>query len=78
MEWISVKDRNKPRECLPMDGTTFLALWKGQFCLASYDDDIDNFWFQMLPGVYTGDMKVDHEREGKFTHWCSLKYPEDY
>lgn len=78
MEWISVKDTKDPRECLPLDGSTFLALWKGQFCLASYDEDIDRFWLQMLPGLYTNDMKVDLEREGKFTHFCILKYPEDY
>jgi hypothetical protein len=78
MEWITITDRSKIREYLPLDGNTFLALWKGQFCLASYDDIIDHFWLQMLPGAFTGDLKVEHEREGKFTHWCKLEFPKDY
>lgn len=78
MEWITIKDRNKVRFEIPIDVSTFLALWKGQFCLASYDEEIDHFYLQMLPGTYNGDMKVDHEREGKFTHFCKLEYPEDY
>lgn len=78
MKLNKIKDRNNVRKELPMHGSTFLALWKGQFCLACYDEDIDHFWIQMLPGTYSADMKVDHEREGKFTHWCKLEYPEDY
>jgi hypothetical protein len=73
MNWINVKDQT-----LPKDESTFLALWKGQFCLASWDSEIQRFWLQMLPGQMSGDMKVDPEREGKFTHWCKLEYPEDY
>ena len=77
MEWITI-DKARVRDFLPMDGSTFLALWKGQFCLASYDEDIDHFWIQMQPGVYSGDMQVSHEREGKFTHYCNLEFPEGY
>jgi len=77
MKWITI-DRDKPREFLPMDGSTFLALWKGQFCLTSYDDTIDKFWLQMLPGGFLGDQSVCHEREGKFSHYAKLEFPEDY
>lgn len=73
MQWINVKDQP-----LPKDGSTFLALWKGQFCLISWDEDIERFWLQMLPGQYERDMEVAPERELKFTHWCKLIYPEDY
>ncbi len=77
-EWIKVEDKNIVRHYLPMYGTTFLALWKGQFCLASFDEDIDRFWLQMLPGQLSGDMEVSLEREGKFTHYRVLDYPKDY
>jgi hypothetical protein len=78
MKWNTIEDRNAPRKYLPMDGETFLAIWKGQFCLSCYDDEEDCFWLQMLPGTYSGDMKLIKEREYKFTHWCKLEYPLDY
>lgn len=78
MYWIKIDRKNNVRKQLPIDGSTFLALWKGQFCLVSFDEDIDHFWLNMQPGVYRADMKVDHEREGKFTHYSILEFPLDY
>ncbi len=73
IKWINVKDN-----CLPKDESTFLALWKGQFCLAAWDSEIERFYLQMLPGTYVSDMEVEPEREAKFTHWARLQYPDDY
>ncbi len=73
MEWISIENRDQ----LPKDNV-FLALWKGAFCIVEYKEDDDHFYMGMMPACYTGFMKVDHEREGKFTHYCDLKYPPDY
>ena len=73
MQWINVEEQPVPR-----DGETYLALWKGQFCLTAFDEDEDAFWLQMLPGRYAGDMLLPEERVGKFTHWYKLEYPKDY
>ncbi len=77
MEWIKIPDTENVRKYLPKD-KVFLALWKGQFCLADYDEEIDRFWLQMLPGTYEYDMQVPLERERKFTHYCNLELPKDY
>ena len=56
----------------------FLALWKGAICLAEYDDEEGRFYIAMMPAGMAGIMKVEQERERKFTHFCELKMPEDY
>ena len=62
----------------PKDGEVYLALWKGCFCLASWDEEINCFWLSMYPGTYEKDMIVSPEREFKFTHYAVLKKPDDY
>jgi len=73
MKWLSAKDAP-----LPKDESTFLALWKGQFCLAAWDEEDNRFWVCWMPNQSTISWKVDPEREGKFTHWAKLERPEDY
>ncbi len=78
MQWVTIKDKRKPRESLPKYGSTFLALWKGYFCLACFDSEVNHFWVHLLPGTCSIHTKVDHKEEKKFTHYCILQYPEDY
>jgi hypothetical protein len=77
MQWIKINNPD-PRLQLPLDGSTFLATWKGQFCLTSFDEEENKFWLQMLPGVHDSDMLVEHEREKKFSYYAKLEYPKDY
>lgn len=73
MKWIKVNDRFD----LPKD-KVFFALWKGCFCIAEYDDEECRFYISMSPCICPGSMKVEQDREIKFTHYCICEYPEDY
>lgn len=77
MKWkeIPEDDNQNARLYMPMDGTTFLAIWKGQFCLASFIEERDLFSIVMLPGMGGIFVEIAKEREGKFTHWTFLVYP---
>lgn len=77
MKWNKVPDHCRSREVLPKDGE-FLALWKGSICLCEYSMEENCFWIAMYPSQQAGFMRVSHDREGKFTHWCQLELPEDY
>ena len=77
MEWIAIPKSIEPRQYLPM-GSVFLALWKGAFVIAEFDKDANCFYICCLPAQMAGIMKVDREREGKFTHYCKLEFPKDY
>ena len=77
MKWIKCPEgMHNGRACLPLD-KQFFAIWKGCICIAEYDSDDDCFYICTLPAQY-GVMKVDRERECKFTHYCEIVYPEDY
>lgn len=76
LKWIKITNPAIRNE-LPKD-KVFLALWKGCFAIAEYDEDEDRFYICFMPACMSGIMKVAHEREGKFTHYCNLEYPEDY
>lgn len=56
----------------------FLALWKGAVGLCQYDEEENAFYWCNQPAVYAGIMRVSHEREAKFTHWCDVTIPDDY
>jgi hypothetical protein len=56
----------------------FLALWKGVICIAEYDQDEDKFYICFYPAQNASIMKVENERENKFTHWYELTCPQDY
>jgi len=71
MKWNKVTNRND----MPFD-RKFLALWKGAICLASYDEELNQFWLCLDPDC--GVMLIAHERENKFTHWAELQKPDDY
>lgn len=77
MDWIKIKDRNHAAQELPKD-RIFLALWKGSFCIAEWDKEEQRFYIGMMPCIMIGMMRIEPEREIKFTHWCELKLPEDY
>ena len=74
MQWIKTND---PRHELPKD-EKFLALWKGCICLVEWDDEDNHFYASTFPASSGGIMRISHERMEKFTHYCKLKFPEDY
>lgn len=77
MKWIKISNPHIVREELPKD-KQFLALWKGQFGICEFNEDEDFFCLCLLPAQMAGIMNVSREREGKFTHYALLEYPEDY
>lgn len=77
MEWIKIPDNEYARNYLPKN-EPFLALWKGTYCITEFDDEDDHFYICFLPAQMSGIIKVDHEREAKFTHYCKLELPKDY
>ena len=76
MKWIRLTKGNERQE-LPRD-KQFFCLWKGQFGLSEFDEEENCFYLCFLPAQMSGMMKVDRDREGKFTHYCIPDYPEDY
>lgn len=77
MNWIKIKNRDYAIAEMPKD-RVFLSLWKGAICITEFDEEERAFYICMFPAAMAGIMKVSQEREGKFTHWCELKLPEDY
>ena len=77
MDWIKIKNKNNAIAELPKD-KVFLALWKGTICITEFYEEERAFYICMMPAQMSGIMRVDQEREGKFTHWCELNIPEDY
>lgn len=73
MKWIEIRDRSE----LPRD-KVFLGLWKGAICLCEFDENDQRFYICMMPACTSGIMKVDQEREGKFTHYMLIDLPKDY
>lgn len=77
MQWQEIKNKNHlARHELPQD-RPFFAIWKGAYCIAEYNDEWDLFSICYLPAQMAGIMTVSRDREGKFTHWCEIKNPEE-
>jgi hypothetical protein len=63
---------------MPMDGTVFLAIWKGRISMCQFDGE-SNFYIIFEPGNYSQCMKIDRDRENKFSHWMPLPpCPKDF
>ena len=71
IKWIYAKE-----EPFPKDEQNYLAIFKGQFCLAAWDEDDDNYTLMWMPNTYTEAWVVDKDRfQQKVTHWAHLVYP---
>ena len=73
IKWVNVKE--KP---FPKDGENYLALFKGQFCLLTWDEDKERHIMAWMPNSYDHVWELAPERERKITHWAKLVLPEDY
>lgn len=77
MKWKKLINKPFDRNELPKN-EPFLALWKGGICLVEYCEDENCFYACNLPAQSAGLTRISHEREGKFTHFCEIEFPEDY
>ncbi len=79
MNWITIKNTEYPRHEMPMDGSTFISLWKGRISLTQFDEEEGRFYIIWFPAEYPASARIEQEREDKFTHWMKLPgLPEDY
>lgn len=77
MEWVAIPKSAEPRQYLPLQDQ-FLALWKRAIFMVQFDEDEKCFFMCNQPSEYPGVMKLDREREAKFSHYCLLERPKDY
>ncbi len=77
--WNSVDD-----EPFPKDGENYLGLFKGQFALISWDEDLRQYEIMWMPNTYDCSMYIDERRYeecyggNKLTHWAKLVHPKEY
>lgn len=69
MEWIKVNDFEMPKN------RTFIAFWKGIYCLSEYDEG--HFYISFAPCIFFCGKKIEKHQEKWFTHWCELELPHD-
>ena len=73
-----IKWKNVKQFPLPKDEKDYLGLYKGQFCIFTYEEDKNIYSMCWMPSVYDHTWSIEEEMWGKFTHWADLILPEDY
>lgn len=63
---------------IPRDESIFLVIWKGRISLAQYCKEEGRFFISFAPAEYEWSVKLDQDRENKFTYWMPLpEAPKD-